>query len=84
MLSRFLIASPTLLFLAFNLLVLLLEPCSSRRDGFCGLGVGAVDGMYTEGRLRDAIFAGVVSRLYKIKYPLLWPLMTLGSRDQFK
>jgi hypothetical protein len=57
MLSRFLIASPTLLFLALNLLVLLLEPCSSRRTGFCGLGVGAVDGMYTEGRRRDAIFA---------------------------
>jgi hypothetical protein len=57
MLSRFLIASPTLLFLAFNLLVLLLEPCSSRRDGFWGLGVGAVDGIYTEGRRRDAISA---------------------------
>jgi hypothetical protein len=57
MLSRFLIASPTLLFLALNLLVLLLVPCSSRRAGFCGLGVGAVDGIYTEGRRRDAIFA---------------------------
>jgi hypothetical protein len=61
MLRRFLIASPTLLFLAFNLLVLLLEPCSSRRLGFWGLGVGAVDGIYTEGRRRDAILCAEVN-----------------------
>jgi hypothetical protein len=57
MLRRFLIASPTLLFLAFNLLPLLLEPCSSRRDDFWGLGTGAEDGMYTDGLRRDAILA---------------------------
>jgi len=70
MLRRFLIASPTLLFLALNLLVLLLEPCSSRRDGFCGLGADAVGGIYTEGRRRDAILTNVVRLKYRCSYPL--------------
>jgi hypothetical protein len=63
MLRRFLMASPTLLFLAFNLLFLLLELGSSRRAGFWGL-MFTPAGMYTEGLRRDAI----VYRLIEVQY----------------
>lgn len=59
MLRRFLMASPTLLFLAFNLLLLLLELGSSRRAGFWGL-MCTPAGIYTEGRRSDAIVYSLV------------------------